>query len=122
MKEMSQVRALRKTLKGAVALVEEAVQVGEIALVVETVRVEDKVALEEVEDKEARVVTEVQVGVEKKEEVQVVDREEWVGQVVFRVDFKQEILVYLEVLQVVIAVVLVRMREGQIEPKQNLKL
>ena len=122
MKEMSQVRALRETLKAAVALVEEAVQVGEIALVVETVRVEDKVALEEVEDKEARVVTEVQVGVEKKEEVQVVDREEWVGQVVFRVDFKQEILVFLEVLQVVIAVVLVRMREGQIEPKQNLKL
>ena len=122
MKVMSQVRALRETLKGVAALVEEAVQVGEIALVVETVRVEDKVALEEVEDKEARVVTEVQVGVEKKEEVQVVDREEWVGQVVFRVDFKQEILVYLEVLQVVIAVVLVRMREGQIEPKQNLKL
>ena len=122
MKVMSQVRALRETLKAAVALVEEAVQVGEIALVVETVRVEDKVALEEVEDKEARVVTEVQVGVEKKEEVQVVDREEWVGQAVFRVDFKQEILVYLEVLQVVIAVVLVRMREGQIEPKQNLKL
>ena len=63
MKEMSQVRALRETLKAAVALVEEAVQVGEIALVVETVRVEDKVALEEVEDKEARVVTEVKVGV-----------------------------------------------------------
>ena len=63
MKEMSQVRALRETLKGVAALVEEAVQVGEIALVVETVRVEDKVALEEVEDKEARVVTEVKVGV-----------------------------------------------------------
>lgn len=75
MKEMSQVRALRETLKGEVAL-EEAVQVGEVALVVEIVRVEDKVALEEVEDKEAKVVTEVQVGVEKKEEVQVVDREE----------------------------------------------
>ena len=43
------------------------------------------------------------------------------GQVVFLVDFKQEFLVYLEVLQVVIAVVLVRMREGQIEPKQNLR-
>lgn len=43
------------------------------------------------------------------------------GQVVFRVDFKQEFLVYLEVLQVVIAVVLVRTRKGQIEPKQYLR-
>ena len=78
MKEMSQARALRETLKGAVTLVEEAVQVGVVALVVKTVRAEDKVALEEVEDKEARVVTEVQVEVEKKEEVQVwvVDKEE----------------------------------------------
>ena len=78
MKEMSQARALRETLKGAVTLVEEAVQVGVVALVVKTVRAEDKVALEKVEDKEARVVTEVQVEVEKKEEVQVwvVDKEE----------------------------------------------
>ena len=43
------------------------------------------------------------------------------GQVVFLVDFKQEFLVYLEVLQVVIALVLARMRKGQIEPKQNLR-